>query len=811
MPACEHCLIAFDEREAVRDEEGREFCCEGCRAVYGFIQGEGLSDFYKRREREWSAGSPAPAPADVFDTSLFEEVSRDTDEGRETDFYIDGIRCASCVWLVEKMLERTEGVRSARVNYATHRARVVRDPAAVSLEEILRRITMTGYFPKPWSESERTRARQAESRDLLIRFGTAAFLSSQLMIYTLALYAGYFQGMDPRFRRAFEVIAMILTAPVLLYSGLPLVRNTLSGLRRFRFNMDSLIVLGAGSAYIYSLFSMVKGGEVYFDTAAMIVTLILLGRYIESRAKGRASEAVERLAELAPRTATVVERDGTGERKVVDAVLLKPGMNVEVRPGEKFAADGTVLRGESSADESLITGEARPVPKKRGDTVIGGSINRLGSLVFEVTRSGRDTVLASIIRTVEDAQMARPSIQGAADRVVGVFVPVILIAAALTAVSYAISGAGAERALMTAVSVLVIACPCSLGLATPLAILVSTGLASSRGILVKGGDVLERTARTDAAVLDKTGTVTAGSMRLLRVLVLDDGVDERYCLDLASSVESLSEHGIAAAVIDAAAGRSPFAVENFMAVPGKGVSAKADGRHVAIGSRVLMDVQGLAFPPGGGEGDFEREAASRGESTICLGWDGQVRALFSFSDGLRPEAAEAAAQLEKRGVHPSIVSGDADGATASVARRTGISDYTAGASPAGKREIVAALQAGGGTVMMVGDGINDAPALAEAAVGVAIGRGTDIAMESADMVLTRNDLMLLPWLVDLARRTYRIIRQNIFWSFFYNIVAVPLAVAGVLHPIVAAGAMATSSLFVVGNSLRLRNLTGLEG
>ncbi|MFC1657746.1 heavy metal translocating P-type ATPase metal-binding domain-containing protein, partial [Candidatus Moduliflexota bacterium] len=392
MARCDHCLLGIGDGEAVGGPDGKIFCCEGCRAVFAFIREEGMEAFYRRRT--WKEEDSFPSePVSLTDRAPFEDIVRLKDGRPAIDVYIDGIRCASCVWLVEKILQKTEGVVSARVNYATHKATVQWDPGRADLATILGRIGSTGYAPKPYSESESLLARRAESRDLLVRFGTAAFLSSQLMIYSIALYAGYFQGMAPATRRAFEFISLLLATPILFYAALPLVRTTLSGLRKMHFTMDSLIVLGSGSAYFYSIYGLTKGGEVYFDTAAMIVTLILLGRYLESQAKGKASEAVERLAELSPKRALRVLPGGSmgGDgRESVDVASLRPGDLVEVKPGEKFAADGVVVSGESSADESLITGESKPVPKPPGAQVIGGSLNRHGSLVFEVRKTGRD-------------------------------------------------------------------------------------------------------------------------------------------------------------------------------------------------------------------------------------------------------------------------------------------------------------------------------------------------------------------------------------------------------------------------------------
>ncbi|HSN91103.1 MAG TPA: heavy metal translocating P-type ATPase, partial [Anaeromyxobacteraceae bacterium] len=629
MPTCAHCLLEFPEREAVRATVAgaeRAFCCGGCRGVFELVHAEGLGAYYARRD--WPGpGAPVRAGGGEADLPAFREAVRVVGDGAgtssasprqaEIDVYVEGIRCASCVWLNERVLGRTPGVAFARVNYATHRARIRWDPAAVSLEAVLGRIRAAGYVPRPWSETEQTAARRAETRDLLVRLGTAAFLSSQLMIYQAALYAGTFQGIDPATRRLLEWIALGLTLPVYLYAGWPFLRSTARGLRRLRFDMDSLVAIGSGAALVYSLWGMFTGGEVYFDTAAMIPTLILLGRYVEAAAKGRASEAVARLARLAPREARRLERgpDGREAVRAVPVGELRSGDRIEVLPGERIAADGTVVEGASEVDESLVTGESRPVAKAAGSAAIGGTVNGTGALTVEVTRVGQDTVLAGIVRAVEEAQVEKPRVQRVADRVVGAFVPAMLVAAAATLAAWLWRGAPAERALMTAISVVVIACPCALGLATPIAVVVATGMATGRGILVKGGDVIENAARATEILLDKTGTVTRGRPVLRELVALDEALGRAGALALAAAVERRSEHGVGRAVAEAAralpAGPEP-AVEGFRAVPGKGVVARAAGEVLLVGNRALLAEHGVAVAP---EADARARAMeSRGET-----------------------------------------------------------------------------------------------------------------------------------------------------------------------------------------------------
>ncbi|MGD0280817.1 MAG: heavy metal translocating P-type ATPase [Dissulfurispiraceae bacterium] len=802
MLKCDHCLLTFPEKDAVYDEikgQKQVFCCGGCHCIYTLIRSEGLDDFYEKRK--WDEAGISSALKKEIDIKPFAEQVRDIDSKKEMDIFIGGIRCASCVWLNEKFLGRAKGVEYARINYATHRARIRWDPEIIGIDAILQRVLSIGYYPKPYSESEQFKAQKAQTRDLLVRFGTAGFLSSQLMLYSTALYAGYFQGIELNIKHLFEIISLLLTLPVLFYSGMPFIKNTLKGLRRLHFTMDSLITIGSGSAFIYSIYQMVEGGTVYFDTTAMIITLILLGRYLESVAKGKASQSIEKLAELSPKEARVVlsyGESGDLDKQMVPLASIKRGDLVEVVPGEKIPLDGIVASGESEVDESLITGESKPVLKTSGNEVVGGSVNLFGTFIFRVTRTGKDTVLSGIIRAVEDAQVHKPKIQILADRIVGYFVPAILLVALATVAGYYLNNAPTHRSLMAGISVLVIACPCSLGLATPLAVLVFTSMASSKGILIRNGEVIENASRITHVLFDKTGTITIGKPVLKEIIIPDPDQNRAALISLAASIESLSEHSIGHAIAGASDIKH-LPVSGFRAIPGKGVEGTVAGKRITIGNRALMR-ENSAEP-----GAFDETARRHQKDTVVyMAWEGKVRALFTISDVIRNEAPEVVEKLIRMNETVSVVSGDNKITTDSIASSIGIEQAISELSPVEKREVVAGIQKKGGRTMMVGDGINDAPALTEALVGVAMGKGSDIAMESADAVLVRNDLNLVPFFIHLSRKTYAIIRQNIFWAFFYNITAVPLAVCGVLHPIIAAGAMAASSLMVVVNSLRIR-------
>ncbi len=795
MLRCAHCLAPVGEQEAIVTDSPAGplvFCCQGCRGIYELITDEGLDRFYEHREN-WREGPPTLA--DSLDAEAFAgRIRQETDGRQSVDCLISGIRCASCVWLIEKAVGRIEGVESCQVNYATHQARVLWDPARTSLSEILRRIQRYGYQPLARGLDE---AERRAGRDLLIRFGTSGFLAMQLMIYSFALYAGYFQGMEPLMRHVLHAVAALVATPVLFYGGWPFWQGALRGLRAGQANMDSLIVLGAGAAYLLSLWQTLRGGEVYFDTAVMIITLILLGRLLEHGARSRASEAVRRLAALAPEQARVLTTEG-GE--VMQALGdIQPGTRVSIRPGERVPLDGRVLSGCSETDESMLTGEARPVGKEAGQEVLAGTINLLGHLEVEVLRPADASVLARIITAVQEAQARRAPVQRLADRFVGWFVPMVLLLATAAFALALWSGQPVEAAILRAVSVLVVACPCALGLATPLAILVGTGLAAQQGILFKGGDILEQAKGVDSVALDKTGTLSTGHMSLTGVRPLASGWTRERVLHVAAALESRSEHALGRAIAASApadGGTAPAEVSDFQALPGRGVHGLINGRDYWLGNRRLLNEAGIATDAV----PLDDDDATR----ILLADAGGVLAELELTDSLRPESAATVTALRRMGLTVLMLSGDQLGPVAALAAAAGITEFHAAMLPEDKARHIEALEAGGRHVAMVGDGINDAPALAAASVGIAVARGTDIAMESADLVLMRDDLRLIPQALFLARATFRTIRLNLIWALGYNLLALPLALSGLLHPIVCAGAMAVSSLCVVGNSLLLR-------
>lgn len=810
---CEHCLLPTSDRETVYAEfpSGRKaFCCRACRAVYTMINEEGLGEFYRRRS--WTSpgipesirtGSHSRENEREQSEDVFAAVIRGEGDIKEAYLLIDGIRCASCVWLNEKVLERTPGVLSARINYATHGAYVRWDGKTTNLGRIISRIGSAGYAARPYTPDAKDNLLKRQHRDLLIRLGSAFFFSMQLMIVSFGLYAGFFQGIDPDAKQWLTYFAFLACTPVLFYAGLPFLKGALNGIRNGTLNMDVLVSLGALSAYSLSIHHMITGGEVYFDTAAMIITFVLLGRYLENAAKQRSFHAVSRLLALQPHETMVVRER---ERFLVPTTEVKRGDRVEVRPGEHIPVDGVVLEGASEVDESLVTGESRPVEKSAGSRVIGGSVNGLGLLLIEVSAVGGETTLERIARLVENAQAAAAPIQRIADRVSAWFIPLVIAASAGTG-WYWVQHATGTTAVLNAVSVLVIACPCALGLATPVAVLAGTGRAARKGILIKGGDILERLHKVDAVVLDKTGTVTTGKMSIVEVQCAERGArgdDAITLLMYAASAEQGSDHPMGKAIVRHAGEqgiRIPTA-QNVFAAPGQGITAYVGGSAVRVGKRDFLERNAVWV-----SSDTIARADAMEQGGMTVAWvsrDKTLLGIIGVMDKPRQEASAAIEQLKSMKIDITMITGDNEITARAIAEKTGIRSVRAGVSPPGKSEHINILKDEGKVVAMVGDGINDAPALAVADVGMAMATGTDIAMESADVVLMRSDLSSVAEAIILSRKTLSVIRKNLFGAFFYNVIAIPFAMAGVLNPIIAAAAMAMSSVTVVLNSLRLR-------
>ena len=717
-----------------------------------------------------------------------------TQQSERVRLDLDGMTCASCATRIERKLNKLDGVE-ATVNYATDQAAVTYDPSAVTVDDLVAAVEAAGYHAALLGDAVAT----DRAGPLRLRLVIAAVLSVPLALLAMV---------PPLQFDGWEWVAFALATPVVLWAGWSFHRAALLNARHGAATMDTLISVGTLAAWGWSTVVLVAGidAHAYFEVAGVITTLILLGRYLEARARSRSGEAIRALLELGAKDARVL-RDGDEVLVPIDELVV--GDRFVVRPGEKIATDGLVVEGFSALDQSMLTGEPVPVEVTVGDEVAGATINTSGRLVVEATKVGADTALAQIARLVAEAQAGKAPIQRLVDRVSAVFVPVVIGISLATLVGWLALTGDVSTAFTAAVAVLIIACPCALGLATPTALMVGTGRGAQLGILIKGPEILEQTRRITTIVLDKTGTVTEGKMWVTGA-VAADGVDRLALVRLAGSAEAASEHPIAHAIATFA--RSEVGaldpVDGFKNRSGLGVEAVVEGHAVIVGRPAMLASFGLELSP-------ELNAAvaaeeSKGRTVVAAAIDGAVAGLFVVADRIKPTSAEAIADLRALGLTPVLLTGDNERAAKAIADEAGIEQVIADVLPEDKSAIVARLQRDGEIVAMVGDGVNDAPALAQADLGLAIGTGTDVAIEASDLTLVSGDLRAAVDAIRLARRTLRTIKGNLFWAFAYNVAAIPLAVAGLLNPIVAAAAMAFSSVFVVTNSLRLRRFHSLR-
>ena len=747
---------------------------------------------------------------------------------------IGGMTCASCAARIEKRLNRIDGVE-ASVNYATEKA-VVSAPAGIDPQALIDEVVKTGYTAvlpaPPAAEAADANGEPAdpELTSLRQRLIGSIVLSTPVILLAMipALQFTYWQWPS-----------LALAAPVVVWGAWPFHRAAWINLRHGAATMDTLISLGVSAAFLWSLYALFFGhagmpgmthtfewsvtpsdgaDDIYLEVAAGVTTFVLAGRYFEQRSKRRAGAALRALLQIGAKDVAVLRpvAGGTIAEVRVPIAELRVGEEFVVRPGEKIATDGVVASGTSAVDASMVTGESMPVEVAPGDPVVGATVNAGGRLVVRATRVGEDTQLAQMARLVDDAQSGKAKVQRLADRISGVFVPIVLLLALGTLAGWLLTGASASMAFTAAVAVLIIACPCALGLATPTALLVGTGRGAQLGILIKGPEVLESTRTVDTVVLDKTGTVTTGRMSLVDVVVAggrdrDAATSGRaQLLRLAGALEHASEHPIAQAIARAAAeetGAHP-AVESFQNLPGKGVSGVVDGHAVLVGRAALLTDWALTVPAG--IADAKASAEALGRTAVLVAWDGEVRGLLVVADQVKPTSAEAVAQLRALGLTPVLLTGDNAAAARAIADEVGIERVIAEVLPHDKVAVVRELQSEGGVVAMVGDGVNDAAALAQADLGLAMGTGTDAAIEASDITLVRGDLRSAADAIRLSRATFGTIRVNLFWAFAYNVAALPLAALGLLNPMIAGAAMAFSSVFVVGNSFRLRRFRSLS-
>lgn len=742
---------------------------------------------------------------------------------KEITMAVSGMTCAACARTIEKAVGKLEGVESGTVNFATEKATIQYDPARIRLSEIKDAIAKAGYKAldaQVGSKTDEDRLRkQKEIRTLWTKFIVSGVFSIPLLYIAMVPMISFVNlpfpgGLDPmQYPLMYALVELFLVIPVLI-AGNKFYSVGFRAIIRRSPNMDSLIAMGTSAAVLYSIYSTFRIAEgefghvedLYFETAGVIITLILLGKSLEAVSKGKTSEAIKKLMGLAPKTAIVIQ---DGKEILMPIEEVEVGDILLVKPGEKIPVDGEVLEGSSSVDESMLTGESIPVEKKAGDKVIGASINKNGLLKFKATKVGSDTALAQIVKLVEDAQGSKAPIAQMADIVSGYFVPIVFAIAIISALAWYISGQGEVFALTIFISVLVIACPCALGLATPTAIMVGTGKGAENGVLIKGGEALESTHKIKTIVFDKTGTITEGRPEVTDVIITEL-IDREKLLQIAASAEKGSEHPLGEAIVRGAEKEnlSIIKIDRFNNIPGHGIEVELDGKTVYLGNRKLMLNKEVDLTSLESESD---RLASEGKTPMYISFGNQLAGIIAVADIVKESSAAAIKKLHQMGIEVAMITGDNRRTAEAIAKEVGIDRVLAEVLPEDKANEVKKLQAEGKKVAMVGDGINDAPALAQADIGIAIGSGTDVAMESADIVLMRSDLMDVPTAIQLSKSTIRNIKQNLFWAFAYNIAGIPVA-AGILYalggprlnPILAAAAMSLSSVSVLTNALRLK-------
>ncbi|WP_041223545.1 heavy metal translocating P-type ATPase [Deferribacter desulfuricans] len=751
------------------------------------------------------------------------DAGYDIEEGSDlktVSIPIKGMTCSSCANAISKNIGKLDGIKSANVNFASEKAVVTYDPSKVRLSEIKKAITDAGYKPldieKGDSVDYEKKRRDKEIKTLKLKVIISAIFSIPLLYISM----GHLIGLNlPDFINPqkhpfnFALAQALLVIPIII-AGYKFYTIGFKNLFKLSPNMDSLIAIGTSSAIVYGLYGVIAiffgntkyVNDLYFETAGVIITLILLGKYLESVSKGKTSEAIKKLMGLQPKTALIL-KDGKEMEIPVDEVEV--GDIVIVKPGEKIPVDGVIIDGYTSVDESMLTGESIPVEKRVGDKVIGGSINKNGNIKFKATKVGKDTALAQIIKLVEEAQGSKAPIAKLADIISGYFVPVVIAIAILSAVAWYFAGAGGIFALTIFISVLVIACPCALGLATPTAIMVGTGKGAENGILIKSGEALETAHKIDTVVFDKTGTITEGKPKVTDVVVFDN-FTKNDLLSLAASAEKGSEHPLGDAIVRAAEERGlEFKkVDKFLAIPGFGIEVHIDNKQIYLGNIELMREKGVDITS---QMNLFEKLAKEGKTPMFVAVDGKLKGIIAVADTVKPSSVKAVEKLHEMGIKVAMITGDNKRTAEAIAKEVGIDIVLAEVLPQDKANEVKKLQERGHVVAMVGDGINDAPALAQADIGIAIGSGTDVAMESADIVLMKSDLLDVVTAIQLSKATIRNIKQNLFWAFAYNTLGIPIA-AGVLHifggpllsPMIAAAAMAFSSVSVVTNALRLK-------
>jgi len=805
---CFHCGLPVPENTSIRveiDGEAREMCCYGCQAVASTIVASGMGDFYQYRT-EKPARADEIAPQFLQQLKLYDypalqqhfvsEPENVPGDIKEVSLILEGIVCAACIWLNENHLNALSGVIEANINYSNHRARIRWDNNKIKLSEILESIRRIGYLAHPYDPNQQQKIIERERKQHIKRLGLAGVLGMQIMILAVAMYSGEWWGMDEIFKQSFRWISLAITIPILLFSSQVFFRAALRNIRNLRVGMDVPVSLGIGIAFIASVVNTVQGsGAVYFDSVAMFTFFLLSARYFEMSARKRSCEASEAVLNLQPAIATRLTKENKHETVAVADLAIDD--RVLVKPGENIPVDGLIIEGTSGVNESLITGESMPVTKSVNDTVIGGSINTESPLIIKVKSIGDDTVLASIQKLIHKAQLTKPAIARLADKVAAIFVGVILCIATLVALYW--YQTDAEQWVAITIATLVVTCPCALSLATPTALTAANSQLTKLGLLPTNAEALETFARTTDFVFDKTGTLTEGRLQLVKTLVTGDQSEQEY-LQIAAALESSSEHPVAKCLVESA-GETSIQANHLINVAGSGVNGIIGNTQWVIGN--VSYIEELFHTKISTTMLAEHQLNNL--SLVALASENKIHAVFAFNDVIRTEAKALIEQLKSAGKNIFLMTGDHENSAERIAHELGIDNVAANLKPENKLSRVRALQQRGAIVAMTGDGINDAPVLAGANVSIAMASGTQLAATHADMILLSNNIGHLYSGFQIARKTLRIIRQNLFWAIAYNIIAVPAAAMGYIDPWLAALGMSASSLIVVINALRISN------
>jgi Cu+-exporting ATPase len=796
LVACTHCQLEFDESVMITEQEGEEtlyFCCKGCQGVYHLLKSDGLDSFYEKRGKQTLEPAERKDNDDLerFDLEGFrKKYIRTTPEGwSEINLIIEGIHCSACVWLNEKVLHQTDGIIEATINYSNNKAHVVWDDETIRLSEIIEKIRAIGYNAYPYDPRIQEERAVKTRNDYYGRILVGVFATMNIMWIAIAQYVGYFTGIEAQYKNILNIAEFVLATPTLFYSGWIFFRGAYYGLKNRFVNMDLLVATGASLAYLYSIYAMVTlRGEVYFDSTTMIITFVLVGKYLEVLSKKRAADTLDRIIGTMPTEATVVRGD---EKALIAIENIEPGDLIELKPGEKVAIDGRVTVGSALFDESSLTGESEPVLRREGDEILSGTICLDSVVRYTATKHANESLLHTITEMLSDAVTKKPRIEQLANTISGWFSLAILSIALLTFAGWWWLGGDFERALIVGISVIVIACPCALGLATPMATLIGISRAAKSGLLFKEASLLETMAKSDLLALDKTGTITEGKPSVVKIDTFD-GFEPAWLLALVQSSDHPVSRGIARYLNDHYDALTPPTLQMIKSIEAKGITAEHRGIPIAGGNGALMAELGIA-------------CESDGEHTLFfVAIDGKLVARFELRDQLKAGATEAIAAIKAMGIRVVMLTGDREAVAARIAREVGIDTYYAALLPTDKAALIDRFHDEEHIVVMAGDGINDAIALAKSDIAIAMGSGADIAIEVSDIVLLEDRPENIADAYTISRRTYRTIKQNLGASILYNIVAVPLAVAGYVNPLVAALAMSLSSLFVVANSSRIK-------